>query len=212
MAIEFIRIANHKHVLSLPGRLMAPQALSAITSVFKRKSKDDNGDELIIARPELSIDIVDPFMSIIWTTPVRGNDCLHRECFDLEAFLLSRTGHNKDAVLMSADQWKCPICRKDARPQSLCVDEFLLEVRRTLEQSNKLDAKAILVKEDGTWEMRLEQQVSKSQARRTRETHTPESGSEATSKVIEPSGPLPVGTAGPSAPATGPIILDDDGD
>jgi hypothetical protein len=49
--------------------------------------------------------LFDPFTHSLINTPVRGNKCLHGQCFDLRTFL----------ALMYATkvrQWKCPICSK----------------------------------------------------------------------------------------------------
>ena len=55
--------------------------------------------------------------------------------------------------------WRCPICDKDARPQSLIVDNYLVHVRAELERNNQLaDAKAIRIKADGSWELKTEQE------------------------------------------------------
>lgn len=171
MAIEIICVANHEKLMSMPSRIGAREVLSSIAARLKNTCDSNDDDDLIISQPFVSIDLVDPFMSVIWVTPVRGRDCQHHECFDLEAFLHSRTGRFKHSGLTDADQWKCPICKKDARPSMLLIDEFLLDVRKTLEKNNQLDARAILVKEDGTWEPKMD---AKDRNREDRDTQTPD--------------------------------------
>ena len=158
MAIEIINVASHDRLLQMPRRIPATEARAAITSLLKKS--DDGDDDIIVDQPGLSIDLVDPFMSVIWVTPVRGEACAHRECFDLEAFLLSRTSREKDGSLTNPDKWHCPICKSDCRPPMLVVDEFLLEVRQTLARTDQLHIKAILVNEDGSWEPRFEQSAT----------------------------------------------------
>lgn len=153
IGLEIIRIASHEKVASMPQTIPMEQIKSSIMSALSRKHDDDEeNDDLVITDPIMSIDLVDPFMSTLWVTPVRGKTCQHRECFDLEAFLLSRTSRVKGSSMTNPDQWKCPICRNDARPQNLIVDGFLVDVRKQLEVQNLLHTKAILVKEDGNWE------------------------------------------------------------
>ena len=151
MCLEIIRIATHEQVVSMPETASSKQIKDSIMGALSRKGSQEDDDDLVIADSIVSIDLVDPFMSTLWVTPVRGKSCQHRECFDLEAFLLSRTARVKGSSMTNPDQWKCPICRKDARPQSLIIDGFLLEVRKQLEAQGALDTKAILVKEDGSW-------------------------------------------------------------
>ncbi|KAJ9604092.1 hypothetical protein H2200_011615 [Cladophialophora chaetospira] len=173
MALEVICVADHDTLLKMPNRIPAASGLAAITNTLKNQGADDDDD--LIIQPFASIDLVDPFMSVIWTTPVRGKNCTHRECFDLEAFLLSRTSRVKESGVSSADKWFCPICKSDCRPPMLVLDEFLLDVRKTLEHNNQLHAKAILVKEDGTWEARLDQ-PSKEGDRETPDPEMPVTG------------------------------------
>ncbi|KIW69696.1 hypothetical protein PV04_05558 [Phialophora macrospora] len=173
MAVEIICIAEYQRLLKMPTRIAAADALAAITNSLKNNGEDD--DDLVIERA-MSIDLVDPFTSVIWVTPVRGSECRHRECFDLEVFLSSRV---KDGGLSSPDKWHCPICKSDCRPPMLVIDEFLLGVRKTLEENDQLLAKvkAILVRDDGTWEPRLE--ASKDEGRDTPSSNTSDAGTPA---------------------------------
>ncbi|KEF62290.1 uncharacterized protein A1O9_00262 [Exophiala aquamarina CBS 119918] len=152
MCLEIIRITSHQTVASMPQTIPSQQIKTSIMSALSRKDSQEDDDDLLIADQLMSIDLVDPFMSTLWVTPVRGRSCQHRECFDLEAFLSSRTGRVKGCSMTNPDQWKCPICRKDARPQNLIIDGFLLDVREQLEAQGLLDTKAILIKEDGIWQ------------------------------------------------------------
>jgi hypothetical protein len=207
MGIELVCIADYKTAFSMPGKISAEESLSSITSNLRNlRSRSNEDDDDIVVESVLSIDLVDPFMSTMCVTPVRGRDCQHKECFDLGAFLLSRTSRVKNGLLTNPDQWKCPICKADARPFVLLVDEFLVGVRKSLEMDGKTETKAILVKEDGSWEPKVEQQVSRPQSRppttlKTLETPLSDRGS------AIPSMPLPQSAA--QTPET-VVILDDD--
>ena len=153
MAIEVICVADEEKVRSMTGNMSAEEFSASINAALNGTNNISADEELVISQPNISIDLVDPFTSTIWNTPVRGKMCQHRECFDLNAFLDSRTDHYG---VTSPDQWKCPICRNDARPQMLILDRFLANVRTSLEGMNRLDAKAILVNGNGTWEVKRE--------------------------------------------------------
>ncbi|EXJ85800.1 hypothetical protein A1O1_06169 [Capronia coronata CBS 617.96] len=159
MAIEVVVVSDREHLLGFVGRSAPQESLSSIVAALKGQkdgNTNDDDEDIIIAQPVLSIDLVDPFTSVMWVTPVRGKECQHRECFDLDSFLLSRTCRDPGSGVTNPDLWKCPICNKDARPLMLTIDRFLLEVRKTLEQRNQVEgARAILVKEDGSWEVKL---------------------------------------------------------
>ena len=150
-AVERILVDDHLGITLMPSKLSATESLASITSALA-SSQDD---EVSFADPYVSIDLMDPFMATVWRTPVRGKTCKHRECFDLQAFLLSRTSKFKDGPT-NPDQWMCPICKKDARPHNLVIDEFFGHVRSELEKKGQLDARAILVRQDGSWEAKFD--------------------------------------------------------
>lgn len=55
------------------------------------------------------------------------------------------------------DQWRCPICNRDARPGSLVVDEWLCGVKERLIAMGKgEDTKSIVVGRDGEWRVKVE--------------------------------------------------------
>lgn len=118
-------------------------------------SKVDEDDDVAPLSANLTIDLADPFTSRIFATPVRGVRCRHRECFDLETFLVSRSSKPHKVACMP-DVWKCPLCGGDASPRNLRVDDFLVAVRESLERRGELDVKAILATEDGEWTVKPE--------------------------------------------------------
>ncbi|KAH7351025.1 hypothetical protein BKA65DRAFT_249725 [Rhexocercosporidium sp. MPI-PUGE-AT-0058] len=158
IAVEVIEILQHDQILDMVRK----NRVSASTSLDKIKRSlagpaDDDDDDIAMVVSDLSIDLADPFTARIYDTPVRGTSCLHRECFDLETFLLTRISKPKrPGQPCMIDVWKCPLCGKDARPYSLQIDEFLVSVRQTLEAQGNLDVKAIWVGGDGTWRPKIE--------------------------------------------------------
>ncbi|KAM3073315.1 hypothetical protein ACMFMG_009025 [Clarireedia jacksonii] len=158
IAVEEIEILQHNDIMDLcrRNRITAAETLEGI----KNRLSDplDEDDEISMVVSDLSIDLADPFMAKIFEIPVRGNNCLHRECFDLATYLLTRNSKPKRPKQPSmVDVWKCPLCGADARPYSLRLDEFLVTVRAELEKQDNLDVKAILVAADGTWRPKPEQ-------------------------------------------------------
>lgn len=125
---------------------------------FKRRLSSGTtslDDDILVVESTLTINLRDPFSaSKICDTPVRGTACLHNECFDLDTFLSTRP---RKASVSVPDQWRCPICKADARPTVLVVDEFLINVRSELAARNLLDTRAIVVDQDGVWTPKLEE-------------------------------------------------------
>jgi len=158
IGVEVIEILQHDQVLDMvrKNRISATSSLEKIKRSLAGPADEDD-DDIAMVVSDLSIDLADPFTARIFDTPVRGISCLHRECFDLETFLLTRNSKPKRAGQpCMIDVWKCPLCGKDARPYSLQIDDFLLSVRQTLEAQGNLDAKAIWVGADGNWRPKIE--------------------------------------------------------
>lgn len=56
----------------------------------------------------------------------------------------------------SVDDWRCPICRGDARPGELVCDGWLVDVRKQLEKQGKLGARGVVVEFGGSWRVKEE--------------------------------------------------------
>jgi hypothetical protein len=133
------------------NRITAPDMLARIQ---KKLSPNNDDDDFAIVESNLSINLFDPFSaSKMCDIPVRGRACLHYDCFDLDTFLQTRRSKGDATV---ADQWKCPICNCDARPQHLIIDGFLESVRAKLYESGLQDTRAIIVDQDGSWKPKAE--------------------------------------------------------
>ncbi|KAG9244761.1 hypothetical protein BJ878DRAFT_53195 [Calycina marina] len=157
IAVEVVEILQHDQILEMCklDRIQMETTLASIKKALALVGDDD--DEMTMEVTDLTIDITDPFMSRIFEVPVRSVNCRHRECFDLETFLQTRNSKPKrPGAPCMIDQWKCPLCGKDARPYNLRIDDFLVSVRAKLEQDNSLDVKTILVKNNGDWRPKLE--------------------------------------------------------
>lgn len=149
VGIEFIEITDSNHVHATIPRLEANDALSRIA---ERSASFDPDVEIV--NSAVTIDLTDPFTSCMWELPVRGKNCRHNQCFDLKVFLETRgskTGHPS-----APEQFKCPICGSDARPQILTMDMFFVKIREELQQTGRLDAKAVILDGQGSWKIKEE--------------------------------------------------------
>ena len=166
VAVEVVEILQHADIMEMctqNQRIPASKTLDAIKKFLAPPPTNDDDFAMVVG--DLSIDLADPFSTRIFEIPVRGNSCLHRECFDLEIFLLSRNSKSKRPNQPSMiDVWKCPLCGKDARPYSLQVDEFLVGVRAELAAQDNLETKAILISADGSWRAKPELRSMKRKA------------------------------------------------
>lgn len=153
-AIEVIEIMAHKQIMDLVQRRRkaAKTTKDSIKQSLAGSGLEDDDDDIALVSSELTLDITDPFSARMFKTPVRGGECQHRECFDLETYLLSRNSKpNRKGQPSMVDIWKCPLCKADARPQMLYVDEYLMEIRDTLERQGLMDIKSVLVDMNGDW-------------------------------------------------------------
>lgn len=153
VAIEVVEVLRHDQIVDMclkSHRIPADKTLNTIKAVLTGAGLDD--DEIAMQASDLTIDLADPFTARIFDIPVRSATCVHRECFDLETFLQTRNSKPRRPMQpCMVDVWKCPLCGRDARPHTLLVDDFLVEVRKRLEEQGMLDFKAIIVAADGSW-------------------------------------------------------------
>ncbi|KAE9375502.1 hypothetical protein N431DRAFT_202151 [Stipitochalara longipes BDJ] len=164
-AVETVEILQHDQILDMcrQHRVPAYQTLDKIKKSLASSQNDD--DEIAMVSSDISVDLSDPFTARIFETPVRGSSCLHRECFDLETFLITRNSKPKRPQQpCMIDVWKCPLCGRDARPYSLQIDDFLASVRAKLAQEDSLDVKAIWIDADGNWRPK---EIPRSSAKRS---------------------------------------------
>ncbi|KAI9855895.1 MAG: hypothetical protein M1824_005805 [Vezdaea acicularis] len=149
-AIGFITRQKISEMATMVNAVPARQTLDSIKSSLT-PSLDD--DEITIVNPQLRLALTDPMTMQIFNTPVRGSTCRHRECFDLDTFLSTRRPKpNRQYEPCMIDEWKCPICLGDVRPQELQLDGWFADVRQTLEEKGLMRTRVIVVKEDGSWE------------------------------------------------------------
>lgn len=124
------------------------------TSEITRRLTLSDSDDVIAADNSLTISMTDPFTSVVLEIPVRGRDCKHLECFDLDVWLSTREGKPskvKGQEPSLADNWGCPICGLDARPGSLVIDSFLQYARNKLVTIGNGKTKKIQVSADTRW-------------------------------------------------------------
>jgi hypothetical protein len=154
VAIELLGITSHSLIKQtcLEKNRIPPEQVIADMRRKLRGSSDD--DEVAIVESNLIINLFDPFSaSKISDIPVRSRACLHSDCFDLETFLQTRR-RKGDASM--PDLWRCPICNSDARPEFLVVDGFLQDVKQQLDAEGLSNTRAIVVRQDGTWQPKKE--------------------------------------------------------
>ncbi|KAF5023830.1 hypothetical protein F66182_4088 [Fusarium sp. NRRL 66182] len=159
MAIEIVETISHEAAHSVIQAMRhIPQEETRLK--IQRRLRPSDSDDIIIEDETLTISLADPFSATRFTVPVRGAQCKHLECFDLETWLSTRPQKpfqkggvlgQKGAEPSLVDAWKCPICGLDARPISLWVDDYLTDVRQRLLSKGDMRTKMITVTADGKW-------------------------------------------------------------
>lgn len=149
LGIETIEITDSNNVHATIPRIEANDALQRIA---ERSASFDPDIEIV--NSAVVVDLTDPFTSCMWELPVRGKACRHNQCFDLNVFLQTRG--SKAGHPSAPEQFKCPICGSDARPQMLTVDLFFVKIREELQQTSRLDVKAIILDDQGNWKIKEE--------------------------------------------------------
>ncbi|KAH6653390.1 hypothetical protein BKA67DRAFT_678784 [Truncatella angustata] len=168
VAVEVLETLSHNSIQALPNfdanSVTSPGQTQAIIDQ-RLGSLCNPDDEIMIVTSYLTINLADPFSLALWETPVRGKNCIHLECFDLETWLKTRPRKRPctcGATKVSecnlcigepslVDKWRCLLCRGDARPHKLYIDGFFVEVRKSLVERGLLHANDIKVRAKGIW-------------------------------------------------------------
>ncbi|KAL8701091.1 MAG: hypothetical protein Q9224_000661 [Gallowayella concinna] len=154
IGLETIQLVDTAGAKAMIGVLPYDEARQRVLQKFQ------NADpEVEVVNPSVVINLCDPYTSRIWDVPMRGVTCRHDQCFDLDTFLDTRRSKQSDQP-SDPDQFKCPICGGDARPQTLIKDGFFERLRTELAGKNRLDAKAIIMQQDGSWEVKEDEKTT----------------------------------------------------
>ena len=183
VAIEMVAAVRHENIRQHIQILSAEESLATLKRSLAPQSSPDD-DDLVMVSNVTNINLFDPIIgSKIFDTPVRGKTCLHRDPFDLEVFLgqIKRPAEDAPSVV---DAWRCPICRKDVRPDNLILDGFLANVREELARKGLLETRAIVVRDDGSWKPKAAEKTGVRSASLEREEG--EVGAAKTAKVAKP--------------------------
>ncbi|KAI4146276.1 MAG: hypothetical protein L6R39_003516 [Caloplaca ligustica] len=152
IGMETIRLLDTASAKALTGAIPYEEARQRI---LQRLQNSDPEIEVIDA--SITLSMTDPHSSRIWDVPMRSKTCLHDQCFDLDTFLQTRSS-NRPGQPCDPERFKCPICDADARPQVLVKDGFFAALRECLAKWNRLDVKAIIMQQDGSWRIKEEEQ------------------------------------------------------
>ena len=152
LAMETAQITDTRSIKERVSSLNWSEAKDALL-----RNLNNTDSDVQVLDPKMILDLTDPFTSNMCCLPVRGKACKHKQCFDLDNFLLTRTGRPNEPC--GPDQFRCPICGADARPKNLFVDGFFMKVREELQRLGRLDVKAIVLEENGDWQIKEEEQT-----------------------------------------------------
>lgn len=135
---------------------------SAVTKTSIKQCMARSDPDVQIVNDSVNIDLIDPYTARIFDVPARGRSCRHHQCFDLDTFLQTRQCKHPGWPGLP-DEWKCPICSADARPQNLLIDGFFIGVREELKRRGRLDdARAIVFENSGEWHVKEEEETQES--------------------------------------------------
>ena len=152
LAVEFLSIADRE---TLTNQVQVSESAETRKRILKQLNSTD--DEIQVVSNDLVVKVTDPFSAQLLTKPVRGQHCVHYECFDLDIFLQTRKANP-----LLPEQFRCPICGSDARPLNLRVDEWFVEVLRKIKGEGETDAKAIVVNKEAGWSIKEEEKEGES--------------------------------------------------
>jgi len=118
-------------------KICSPQPFQPkLKTLQSMQSNTGDGDEIICGESRVSLRC--PLTVCRIRTPVRGVNCLHPQCVDLEAFL---SFSNRTSI------WQCPVCMKPLKYEDLLEDDKMAEI---LEKTNE-DVDQVRLFPDGTF-------------------------------------------------------------
>ena len=147
LAVEILTLADADAIRAQVRHLPAAETPKRIRALLKSKDAD-----IEILSTDLTISVRDPWTAQLLQVPVRGAQCRHFECFDLNVFLETRRPEP-----WKPEQFACPICGSDARPASLTRDAWFMSVVSELRRTGKEDITSILVDEKANWKAKAEE-------------------------------------------------------
>ncbi|MCJ1374048.1 hypothetical protein MMC20_005278 [Loxospora ochrophaea] len=148
IAVEIIEVVDDATAKRTVGKVSQLEMQEFLRQRLARDSPDVQVTDGCIV-----VDIVDPFSLGLIQTPVRGQACSHYQCFDLDIFLQTRRGSP-----CSPEQFKCPICSTDARPQCLVYDEWTASVIARVKELDRSDARCVILDHQANWHIKEERE------------------------------------------------------
>ena len=147
LAVEILSICFEG---SLKGQVQQPHSSEIKERILKQLNTSD--DEVEVVSDDIVVKVTDPFSSQLVTNPVRGKNCVHHECFDLDIFLQTLKPNP-----LFPEQFRCPCCKEDARPMNLLVDPWFVEILGKIKDAGEEEAKAIVVDKEAKWRIKEEE-------------------------------------------------------
>ncbi|OAQ97105.1 hypothetical protein LLEC1_04368 [Akanthomyces lecanii] len=157
LAVELITTQNHASVCA--GINNNPRSSAETTkNIIKQCYGLSGTNEIALLGSTSNISVCDPISSRMCDTPVRGFNCKHLQCFDLDNWLQSRTRKPGSVPTEPCliDSWACPICGGDARPNQLRICDYFSNIVKQLRESGHSDTRTIAVSNSGEWESQVE--------------------------------------------------------
>eukprot|EP00039_Didymoeca_costata_P024431 m.10249 g.10249 ORF g.10249 m.10249 type:complete len:564 (+) comp4232_c0_seq1:314-2005(+) len=138
-----------------PNKLLARLVQTAIPSAlcqFRVEAKlNEESQDSDVSVGKTFITLQCPLSQSRITTPCRGEDCSHLQCFDALFFL---------QMNLRKPSWVCPICNRKAHFDSLRIDELFAEI---LKEAPK-DVNDVEFLPDGKWKFRSQAEAAEHQA------------------------------------------------
>ena len=154
IAIEVLRIKSMSTAREEIGHL--PEALTRAAILARLKPSDP--DIEILSGAIMRLSLMDPISLQLIKSPVRGADCKHFECFDLEAFLSTRYD-SLSPQCARPEAFRCPICGGDARPKVLLHDDWQMSVlMRYTAVEKERGVTSVVINETAEWKFDADKQ------------------------------------------------------
>jgi len=131
------------------GRALVQQNLDKKDAVVLDDSDDDEGKNDASVNPQniyLTCSLVCAVSMSAIRTPVRGKNCKHMQCFDLQNYLQSN-------ATVSGGRWRCVVCEDFVPVEDLMVDGFIAKILERHGKDVSTSRDKVEIYKDGTYKL-----------------------------------------------------------
>lgn len=145
--LPLLRIVQARTVPEVTAFILGARTISLEQCKQRAMQSFSTDDDDGLVATESRVSLRCPLGLAIITSPARGRECMHLQCFELQTYI----SFNHNMRHASKTRWKCPICYKPVSSDEVVVDSFLQEILTSVDREGEIDS--VCLREDGSWKL-----------------------------------------------------------